>query len=77
MYELADWGRPAPADWREPRERIEVRLPPALVRVLHSRARSENVSVSVLIEDFVRQAMHLVPDGPQTGRRLDQRVFAD
>ena len=63
MYELADWGRPAPAEWSEPRERIDVRLPPALVRVLRARARSENVSVSQVVERFVREAMHLTPAG--------------
>jgi hypothetical protein len=47
------------------------------VRVLHSRARSENVSVSVLIEECVRQAMHLSQDRPHSGRRYDQRAFAD
>ena len=63
MYELADWGRPAPAEWSEPRERIDVRLPPSLVRVLRARARSENVSVSVVVERFVREAMHISPAG--------------
>jgi hypothetical protein len=63
MYELADWGRPAPAEWTEPRERIDVRLTPSLVRVLRSRARSENVSVSVVVERFVREAMHISPAG--------------
>jgi hypothetical protein len=63
MYELADWGRPAPAEWSEPRERIDVRLPPSLVRVLRARARSENVSVSLVVERFVRAAMHLTPAG--------------
>lgn len=63
MYELADWGRPAPAEWNEPRERVDLRLPPSLVRVLRSRARSENVNVSALVERLVREAMHLVPAG--------------
>ena len=63
MYELADWGRPAPPEWGEPRERIDVRLPSNLVRVLRSRARSENVSLSILVERFVRDAMHLTPSG--------------
>lgn len=61
MYELADWGRPAPADWTEPRERLDLRLPPSLVRVLRARARSENVNVSVVVERMLREAMHLVP----------------
>ena len=65
MYELADWGRPAPAEWSEPRERVDLRLPPALVRVLRARARSENVNVSVVVERMLREAMHLLP----TGRR--------
>jgi len=63
MYELADWGRPAPAEWTEPRERVDVRLPPSLVRVLRSRARSENVSLSVVVERFVRDAMHISAAG--------------
>lgn len=61
MYELADWGRPAPAEWAEPRERIDVRLPTGLVRVLRSRARAEGVSLSILLERFAREAMHLEP----------------
>ena len=63
MYEIADWGRPAPAEWTEPRERLDLRLPPSLVRVLRARARSENVNVSVVVERMVREAMHLVPTG--------------
>ena len=63
MYELADWGRPAPAEGTEPRERLDLRLPPSLVRVLRARARSENVNVSVVVERMVREAMHLVPAG--------------
>lgn len=61
MYELADWGRPAPAEWAEPRERLDLRLPPSLVRVLRARARSENVNVSVVVERMLRDAMHLTP----------------
>jgi hypothetical protein len=63
MYELADWGRPAPAEWTEPRERLDLRLSPSLVRVLRARARSENVNVSVVVERMVREAMHLAPVG--------------
>ena len=62
MYEIADWGRPAPAEWTEPRERLDLRLPPSLVRVLRARARSENVNVSAVVERMVREAMHLVGD---------------
>jgi len=62
MYEIADWGRPAPSEWTEPRERLDLRLPPSLVRVLRARARSENVNVSVVVERMVREAMHLVGD---------------
>jgi hypothetical protein len=40
----------------------DVRLPPSLVRVLRSRARSENVSLSVVVERFVRDAMHISPE---------------
>lgn len=63
MYELADWGRPAPAEWNEPRERLDLRLPPSLVRVLRARARSENVNVSIVVERMLREVMHLVPAG--------------
>ncbi len=63
MYELADWGQPAPAEWSEPRERLDLRLSPSLVRVLRSRARSENQNVSVIVERMLREAMHLVPAG--------------
>jgi hypothetical protein len=63
MYELPDWGRPAPAEWSEPRERLDLRLPPSLVRVLRSRARSESVNVSVVVERMLREAMHLMPTG--------------
>lgn len=63
MYEFSDWGEPAPADWREPRDRIDVRLPAGLIRVLRARARSEGVTVSDLVTRFVREAMHLAPVG--------------
>lgn len=61
MYELADWGRPAPAEWADARERLDIRLPLGLTRVLRSRARAEGVSLSVLIERLTREAMHLEP----------------
>ena len=63
MYELPDWGRPAPAEWVEPRERLDLRLPPSLVRELRARARSDSVNVSVVVERMLREAMHLVPIG--------------
>lgn len=61
MYELADWGSPAPAESTHVRERIDIRLPVGLVRVLRSRARAEGVSLSLLLERFTREAMHLEP----------------
>ena len=63
MNELADWGRPAPPEWSEPRQHVDIRLPSNLVRVLRSRARTENVSLSIVVERFVREAMHLTPAG--------------
>jgi predicted DNA binding CopG/RHH family protein len=59
MYELAGWGRPAPANTQPPRERIDVRLPVELVRELRLRASSEGVSLSALIQHVLRDGMHL------------------
>lgn len=59
MYDLTTWGQPAAPDWTEPRERLEARLPSHLVRVLRSRARSEGVSMSVLVHRLISEAMDL------------------
>ena len=59
MYELADWGRPAPAEWSQPRERVEVKLPAGMVRVLRGRARAEGISMSVLMQRLVAGALNL------------------
>jgi hypothetical protein len=57
MYELTDWGQPAPPDWRHRRERIEARLPVDLVRRLSSLAYAEGMSLSELIEYLLDEAV--------------------
>lgn len=57
MYELADWGQPMAAEWQQPMERFDARLPSSLIRVLRRRARAEGVSVSVLVHRLLTEAM--------------------
>ena len=69
MYELADWGRPVSPGQLGNRERLTTQLPPSLVRVLRSRARAQGVSLNLLIDRLLHQAlaMPLAPEAEQTG----------
>ncbi len=59
MYELSDWGRPmAPPEFNN-RERLAVQLPHGLIRVLRSRARAQGVSLNVLIDQVLHDALSL------------------
>jgi len=68
MYELADWGSPVAPDWEQPRERLDARLPSNLVRVLRSRARAEGVSVSVLVQRLLSDAIGVRADHAEPAR---------
>ena len=58
MYELVDWGQPAPSDWMAPSERFETRLPVELVRLLRRRARIEGVSLRELVQRILSEAVY-------------------
>ena len=59
MYELSDWGRPlAPREFNN-REKLITQLPHGLVRVLRSRARAQGVSLNVLIDRLLHEAVAL------------------
>jgi len=49
MRACVEWGDPRPADWRGPGEPLSARLPPDLVREVRARARSQGVSVSLMV----------------------------
>ena len=57
MYELADWGRPMAAPEVTNREKLTVHLPHSLVRVLRSRARVQGVSLDVIIDRVLHDAL--------------------
>lgn len=57
MYELADWGNPAPPDWIERRERLEARLPTDLVRQVRARAQAEGIGFTEFLERTLRHAV--------------------
>jgi len=59
MYELSDWGRPVAPPELTNRERLAVQLPHSLVRVLRSRARAQGVSLNVLIDQALHEALAL------------------
>jgi hypothetical protein len=57
MYELADWGSPAPPDWMERRERLEARLPTDLVWQLRACAQAEGMAMTEYLELVLREAV--------------------
>ena len=59
MYELADWGRPMAPPESTNREKLTVHLPHSLVRVLRSRARAQGVSLDVIIDQVLHDALAL------------------
>lgn len=59
MYELSDWGSPlAPPEFTN-REKVTAQLPYSLVRVLRSRARAQGVSLNVLVDRLLHEAVAL------------------
>ncbi|MEE9298485.1 MAG: hypothetical protein V3V29_05560 [Acidimicrobiia bacterium] len=66
MYELSDWGQPvAPSEFAS-RERLITQLPHGLVRVLRSRARAQGVSLNVLIDRLLHEALAMPSHHQQT-----------
>ncbi len=59
MYELSDWGRPLAAREFGNRERLTTQLPHGLLRVLRSRAQAQGVSLNVLIDRLLHEAVAL------------------
>lgn len=57
MYELADWGSPAPPDWMQRRERLEARLPVDLIRQVRARAGAEGMGMTEYLELVLREAV--------------------
>jgi predicted DNA binding CopG/RHH family protein len=57
MYELADWGSPAPPDWMPRSERLEARLPADLVRQVRARAQAEGLRMTEYLELVLREAV--------------------
>ena len=57
MRASLDWGEPQPADWRGPREPLSARLPPDLVRQVRVRARSQGVSVSLMVQRLLEAGL--------------------
>lgn len=64
MYDLADWGRPVAPSEMMNRERLTTQLPHSLVRVLRSRARATGVSLDVLIDSLLHEALS-IPTGSE------------
>lgn len=73
MYELADWGQPAPPDWVERRERLEARLPADLLGHLRTRAQIEGIAFTDLIERILRDAVD--PAAAMMGNSTDVSDF--
>ena len=71
MYELADWGQPVAPEWEQPMERIDARLPVSLVRTVRRRARAEGVSISVLMNRLLAEALGLRVGGRPEGGAFD------
>jgi predicted HicB family RNase H-like nuclease len=68
MYEMSDWGRPVASPEWGGRERLTTQLPHSLVRVLRSRARAQGVSLNVLVDRLLHEALSMTPvDSQQTG----------
>jgi len=57
VRELATWGDPRPASWQGPRERLNTRLPPDLIREIRERSRSQGVSVSEFVQRLVEAGL--------------------
>jgi predicted HicB family RNase H-like nuclease len=57
MYELADWGHPVAPPETTNREKLTTQLPHSLIRVLRSRARAQGVSLNVLVDRLLHEAI--------------------
>ena len=69
MRASLDWGEPRPADWGGPREPLSTRLPPDLVRRIRVRARSQGISVSMMVQRLLEAGLEAprVPADPAHG----------
>lgn len=63
-----DWGRPQPAGWREPRERLVALVPAEVAEALRRRARDEGLALSVLVGRLLAGALE-VPFEDRVGIR--------
>lgn len=57
MYELSDWGQPVAPPEATNREKLTAQLPHSLIRVLRSRARAQGVSLNVLVDRLLHEAI--------------------
>ena len=74
MYELPDWGSPMAAPEASNREKVTAHLPYSLVRVLRSRARAQGVSLNVLVDRLLHEAM-AIPSRHESERLAGVAVF--
>ncbi|MCJ7726806.1 MAG: BrnA antitoxin family protein [Acidimicrobiia bacterium] len=57
MRARIDWGDPRPAEWRGPGEPISLRLPPPLAHEIRDRARSQGISVSMMVQRILEAGL--------------------
>jgi len=57
MYELSDWGRPVAPPEALNREKLTTQLPHSLIRVLRSRARAQGISLNMLVDRLLHEAI--------------------
>ncbi len=74
MYELKDWGRPMAPPEATNHEKLTTQLPHSLVRVLRSRARAQGISLSVLVDRLLHEALDL-PGRHETERAVVGAAF--
>jgi hypothetical protein len=58
VHGIVDWGEPRPAEWMGESETLSARVPIDVVRAVRARARSEGVSVSVMVHRLLNTAMN-------------------
>ena len=59
-----DWGEPRPAEWVGPRETMTARLPASVAEAVRDRARTQGVSVSVMMTRLLESALDGRPVAP-------------